>query len=112
MDLTKATATATAGSRLDDGLARGMELVLTPTVLGVVGFLADRWLGILPVLTIAFALFGVIGMGIRSYYRYDAQMKSQETAGPWARPVRVPAARRPETLLRDEPAGLPTGVRL
>lgn len=110
MDLTKAT--TTAGSRLDDGLARGMELVLTPTVLGILGFLADRSLGILPVLTIAFALFGVIGMGVRSYYRYDAQMRSQETAGPWAAPIRPAAPEHAQPLLRDQPAGLPSGVRL
>ena len=110
MDLKKAT--STAGARLDDGLARGMELVLTPTLLGVLGFLADRYLGILPVLTIAFALFGMIGMGVRSYYRYDVQMKSQETAGPWAQPVRVARRESSEPLLRDQPAGLPTGVRL
>lgn len=110
MDLTKAT--TTAGSRLDDGLARGMELVLTPTLLGVIGFVADRWLGIVPVLTIVFAVFGMVGMGVRSFYRYDAQMKSAEAAGPWARPLRVAPPERAQPLLRDQPAGLPKGVRL
>ncbi|GAC1535635.1 MAG: hypothetical protein NVS3B12_17810 [Acidimicrobiales bacterium] len=80
--LTKQKTTSVA--RLDDSLSRGMELVFTPALLGVVGFLADRFLGIVPVLTIALAVFGVVGMGVRSFYRYDSQMRIHEASGPWA----------------------------
>ena len=34
-----------------DGMARGMEVVLTPLILGAFGWLLDGWLGIAPALT-------------------------------------------------------------
>ncbi|GAC1600057.1 MAG: hypothetical protein NVS3B21_26990 [Acidimicrobiales bacterium] len=100
--LTKQKTTSVA--RLDDSLSRGMELVFTPALLGVAGFVADRFLGIVPVLTIAFAVFGVAGMGVRSFYRYDAQMRVHEAAGPWA-------ASGDDTRTSDPDVDEPVGAR-
>ena len=68
-----------------DGLSRAFELAVTPVVFGFFGFLADRWLGIVPVLTITAAVFALCGGFVRMWYAYDAQMKVHESAGPWSR---------------------------
>ena len=68
-----------------DTLARGIELVLTPAVFGVIGFFLDGWIGIRPVLTISLVLFALIGMAVRMYYGYDAAMKTEEAQLPGRR---------------------------
>jgi hypothetical protein len=67
-----------------EGLSRAFELAVTPAILGGFGYLIDRWLGLIPVLTIIFFLVGVFGVAARMYYGYDARMKEHEAAGPWA----------------------------
>jgi len=74
-------------ARLDDGMARGMEMVLTPALLGLFGYVADRLLGTVPVFTIVAVVFGVVGMFVRSYYRYEAAMRAHEAEGPWRKAV-------------------------
>jgi hypothetical protein len=66
-----------------EGMARAFELALTPAIIGGLGFLLDRWLGLLPVFTILFFLVAMVGLMARMWYGYDAQMKEQETAGGW-----------------------------
>ena len=61
---------------------------LTPAIIGGLGYLLDRWLGLTPVLTIIFFLVAMAGVTARMYYAYDAQMKDHEAAGPWAKPDR------------------------
>jgi F0F1-type ATP synthase assembly protein I len=68
-----------------EGMARAFELALTPAIIGGFGYLLDRWLGLLPVLTIVFFLVAMAGLVARMYYSYDAQMKDHEATGPWAR---------------------------
>jgi hypothetical protein len=67
-----------------EGLSRAFELALTPAIIGGLGYLLDRWLGLLPILTIVFFLVAMAGLMARMYYGYDAQMKEHEAAGPWA----------------------------
>ncbi len=67
------------------GLALAFELALTPAIFGLIGYGLDRWLGTLPVFTIVGVLACVVGLGVRQFYGYDAQMKVHEAAGPWAR---------------------------
>lgn len=50
------------------------ELVLSAVILGLLGLLLDRWLGITPVLTIVFTLLGFVGAGVSIYYRYRHQI--------------------------------------
>ena len=68
-----------------EGLSRAFELALTPAIVGGLGYLLDRWLGLLPVFTIIFFLVGMAGVVARMYYGYDLKMKEHEAAGPWAR---------------------------
>jgi len=68
-----------------DALARGFELAVMPLLFGGIGFLLDRWLGLLPVMTIVLTLFCLVGLGVRMYYGYDAEMKAHERNAPWAR---------------------------
>lgn len=71
-----------------EGQSRAFELALTPAIIGGFGYLLDRWLGLVPVLTIVFFLVGVCGVAARMYYGYDARMKEHEAAGPWAKDSR------------------------
>ena len=66
-----------------EGLSRAFELALTPAIIGGLGYLLDRWLGLLPVLTIVFFLIAMGGLMARMYYSYDAQMKQHDSASPW-----------------------------
>ena len=63
---------------------RAFELALTPAIIGGFGYLLDRWLGLLPVLTIVFFLIAMAGLIARTWYDYDARMKEHEASGPWA----------------------------
>jgi hypothetical protein len=63
---------------------RGMEMVLTPALLGGLGYLLDRLTGLVPVLTIVFTVLAVIGVGAKEFYAYEAAMKAQEANAPWA----------------------------
>jgi len=67
-----------------EGMSRAFELALTPAIIGGFGYLLDRWLGLVPVLTIVFFLVAMVGLVARLWYAYDAQMKLHESAGPWA----------------------------
>lgn len=67
-----------------EGLSRAFELAVTPAIIAGFGYLLDRWLGLLPVLTIVFFLVGMAGVIARLYYGYDATMKAHEAAAPWA----------------------------
>jgi F0F1-type ATP synthase assembly protein I len=68
-----------------EGLQRAFELALTPAIIGGLGYLLDRWLGLVPVFTIVFFLVAMAGLMARMWYGYDARMKEHEQAGPWAR---------------------------
>lgn len=67
-----------------EGLQRAFELALTPAIIGGFGYLLDRWLGLLPILTLVFFRIGMGGVIARMWYGYDARMKEHEAAGPWA----------------------------
>ncbi len=77
-----------------EGLSRAFELALTPAIIAGLGYLLDRWLGLLPILTIVFFLAAMAGLMARMWYGYDAQMKEHEQAGPWAAAV-VPPLENP-----------------
>lgn len=68
-----------------DGMARGMELVLTPLVLGAIGWLLDGWLGTGHVLAVTFGVFGVVGIFVKMKLGYDRQMADVEAGKPWTR---------------------------
>lgn len=78
MDLKELTARRETNKGLGDGLALAFEIAVTPTIFGVIGFMLDRWLGIVPVLTLVLGLFAVVGVFVRMWYGYDLQMREQE----------------------------------
>lgn len=61
-----------------DALSAAFEMVLTPAILGAIGFLIDRWLGTLPVFTITLAVF-TLGYELwKAWVRYEADMDRHE----------------------------------
>ncbi len=67
-----------------NGLALAFELALVPAIFGAMGYALDRWLGLLPVLTIVFVLIAVAGLSVRQFAAYTFNMKLHEGQGPWA----------------------------
>jgi F0F1-type ATP synthase assembly protein I len=63
----------------------GFELVLSPLLLGLIGFGLDRWLGTLPVITVIFTVLGLVGVCLKLYYGYKFEMDQHEANAPWAR---------------------------
>jgi F0F1-type ATP synthase assembly protein I len=66
-----------------DGLAKAFEFAVTPGIFGVLGYLLDRAIGTLPVFTIILTLLCVVGMFLKTWYVYDADMKAQEARSSW-----------------------------
>lgn len=74
-----------------DSTARGLEIAGVPVVFGGIGWLIDRSLDTSPMFTIGLAIFAVVGMFVKLWLRYDADMAAEEARMPWNRP-RVAAA--------------------
>ncbi len=68
------------------GQSRAVELAVTPVILAGLGWLLDRWLGLVPVFTIALFLVGIVGLTARLWYGYDAQMRAYEADARWRTP--------------------------
>ena len=65
--------------------ARAFEFVMTPVLFGAIGYLLDRIFGTLPVFTIILTVFCFVGVGVKMYYGYQADMASIEKDAPWAK---------------------------
>lgn len=72
-----------------DGMSRAFEIAVTPIVFGALGYGIDALAGTAPAFTIALAAFAVVGMFVRLWYGYDAEMRVHESSSRWAagRPV-------------------------
>jgi F0F1-type ATP synthase assembly protein I len=68
-----------------EALAYAFEFVATALIFAGVGWLLDRWLGTEPVLFILLALFGFIGVCLRTIYHYKAKVERDEEGKPWTR---------------------------
>jgi F0F1-type ATP synthase assembly protein I len=68
-----------------NALAQAIELVATPLLFGLAGFLLDSRLHTRPLFTLVLGLLGVIGMGLRTYYGYRDAMAREEEGKPWTR---------------------------
>ena len=77
----------------DDAYTHAMELALTPFVAGALGYLLDRVIGTVPVMTIIFLMLAVVATFIKMYYTYDARMKEHDAESPWGRAAAVRAER-------------------
>jgi F0F1-type ATP synthase assembly protein I len=96
---------------LGDTLARAFELIATPALFGLGGWLLDRWLGTAPVLTVMFVVLATVGKVVATWYHYVAKMEQLEAA----LPSRQPQSSRPAVVAErpGPPSGLlPPGVRL
>ena len=63
----------------------GYELVFSPLLLALIGYGLDRLFGTLPILTIVFAVVGLLGAVTKIYYSYRSEMEQHEASGPWAK---------------------------
>ena len=63
----------------------GYELVFSPLLLALIGYGLDRLFGTLPILTVVFAVLGLLGAVTKMYYSYRSEMEQHEASGPWAR---------------------------
>ncbi|MDQ6927041.1 MAG: AtpZ/AtpI family protein [Actinomycetota bacterium] len=70
-------------------MAQAFEFVLVPFLFGLAGWGVDRALGTGAVFMLALGLVAVVGVFVRAWYRYDDDMRAQETAllGPVDPPV-------------------------
>jgi hypothetical protein len=68
-----------------DGMARAFEFALTPAIFCGLGYAIDRWLGIVPVFSIILFLVSVAGMFAKTWYAYEARMREEDAAAPWAK---------------------------
>jgi F0F1-type ATP synthase assembly protein I len=69
----------------NDGLARALEIVVTPLLFGLLGRLVDAWLGTDPWFMIGLGAFAVAGLFARMWVAYDREMKAHEKRLPGAR---------------------------
>ena len=61
------------------------ELVVSPVILALIGYLIDtRVTHTTPVITVAFAVLGVVGATIKLFVNYKAKMAELDAAAPWA----------------------------
>jgi F0F1-type ATP synthase assembly protein I len=54
-------------------------------ILALIGFGIDKLFGTVPVFTVLFAVLGLIGVVVKIYFNYRAEMQEHDAAGPWAR---------------------------
>ena len=73
-----------------NAMSSSIEFTLGPVIFGGLGWFLDRRLGLAPVLTVALSLVGVVASFVRTWFRYDAEMKVQEAAGTWNKTYTAP----------------------
>ncbi|MEO6120733.1 MAG: AtpZ/AtpI family protein [Acidimicrobiales bacterium] len=68
-----------------DTLARAFEMVVTPMLFGLGGWFLDRRLGTIPLFSLVLGLVALVGIMVRMYYAYQADMERHQREAPWAR---------------------------
>ena len=99
-----------AGNGSEDGLAKAVEIVLTPVIFAAVGFGLDRWLDTGPWLALSFGMVSFVLKLLVEWYRYAERMSKIESDFAAKRPTTRRGIDRSASV--DEPASLPTGVSL
>ncbi len=74
-------------SGFGEGLATSFELVVTPLVMGLFGYLIDRWVGTHLVFALGFGLFTFGYLVYKLVVRYSTEMAAHDAKAPWARPA-------------------------
>ncbi len=63
------------------------EFVAAPVILALIGLWLDKSVfHTTPIITVAFAILGLVGATIKLYYGYKFQMQQHAEAATWARP--------------------------
>ncbi len=89
-DVAKA-AQRSATKASDFGIGRGFEVATVPAVFGLIGFVLDALLSTRPWFTATFVLFGFIGMAVKLWLGYDAEMNREQARMAWKPGPREPA---------------------
>ncbi len=66
-----------------DALSTSLTFVLGPLMFGLVGALLDGICGTGRVLTVLFAIIGLIAVATTIYYRYQAASAAEDAGKPW-----------------------------
>jgi len=81
------------------------ELVVSPLLLALLGLWLDRSVfGTTPVLTIVFAILGLVGALIKIFYTYRLKMAEHAGAGVWNGPARAAATEAQSTQAQSTQA--------
>ncbi len=67
-----------------NAFARGMELSLTTVVFALCGLWLDARFATKPIFTLTLTLLAIVGLAVRAYYTYVADMEREEAGKPWA----------------------------
>ena len=102
----------TSGGRTgsEDGLAKAIEIVVTPAIFAAAGFGLDRWWDTGPWLALSFGMVAGVGKLLIEWYRYAERMQVHERDIASSRPSARRGINRTADI--DEPVSLPTGVSL
>lgn len=68
-----------------DAFSLAVEFVAVPFIFGGLGYLIDDRAGTGVLFMLALGVFAVIGMFVRSWYRYVETMEAEEAKAPWHR---------------------------
>jgi F0F1-type ATP synthase assembly protein I len=71
-----------------DALAMAVEFVAVPLLFALLGYWLDQVFGTGPLLAIVLGLIGLVGIVLRTYYWYQANMSREEEGKPWKRSLR------------------------
>ena len=71
-----------------NALSHAFELVATTVLFVLLGLWIDGRVGTRPLFTVVLGLLAVIGLGVRAYYTYLAQIERDEEGKPWLRKSR------------------------
>lgn len=66
-----------------NALSHAFELVATTALFVLLGLWIDGRVGTRPLFTVVLGLLAVIGLGVRAYYTYMAQIARDEEGKPW-----------------------------
>ncbi|WP_419914566.1 hypothetical protein [Candidatus Poriferisodalis sp.] len=94
----------------EDGLAKAIEIVVTPAIFAAAGFGLDHWWGTGPWLALSFGMTAFIVKILVEWQRYAERMQVHEQELASSRPSQRRGIDRDGNL--EEPASLPTGVSL
>jgi F0F1-type ATP synthase assembly protein I len=68
-----------------NALSQAVEIVVTPLLFALGGFLIDRAAGTAPVFALALGAFALAGVAVRMYFQYRDAMAREEEGKPWTR---------------------------